>query len=504
MKHFFIFLFVLFCISNLIGQPLDNPQVITSQSPFNFSMWGNDNEVRNLTPIGPIDGIEMQRGSVKSTYVLMNDTNGGYMIRCYKSTNGGINWSTQFATLSDGKAKQLKTLRTSDSIYLSFQYEKVVYIINIENAGLGVRQFSTSLNIRNYDIVATSTGTFYMYYVDFTSAQLYYASSTNFGKTWGSANSIVGSVSTPKAYTNSSSGDTIFVAMYQGLQQDTLKSPVKLVMQRQTSPGTLSLIGYRDIDTNTSYMKTEFTVAKMANVVWVLYCQSISGDIDLLCKVSTNSGFTFSLNATVAATNKYSEYWIDAKHLGNLTLLVSLYQDSLQSGTANNTTDRVVFSTVTTANPTSFATVFPISDHPPYWSSASFRPRIIPTNNNTNFAIIWVGKDGSTGKVYFDGSYSINIRKISEVVPGKFLLYQNYPNPFNPKTNIKFDVAKTGNVSLMVYDIKGNEITTLINSKLSSGTYEIPFNSDNLSSGIYFYKLISDGFSETKKMILIK
>ncbi len=85
-----------------------------------------------------------------------------------------------------------------------------------------------------------------------------------------------------------------------------------------------------------------------------------------------------------------------------------------------------------------------------------------------------------------------------------FGLEQNYPNPFNPSTKIDFVINKPDNITLIVYDLLGKEIATLINSYLSSGSYSITFNAQNLSSGIYFYSLKSNNLKITKKMLLIK
>jgi len=99
-------------------------------------------------------------------------------------------------------------------------------------------------------------------------------------------------------------------------------------------------------------------------------------------------------------------------------------------------------------------------------------------------------------------------------LPEHFSLYQNYPNPFNPVTKIKFDIitsllfpnALIGNqfVSLKVYDILGNEIATLVNEQLQPGTYEVTFDGSGLTSGIYFYRLKTGNFVDTKKLILLK
>ena len=83
-------------------------------------------------------------------------------------------------------------------------------------------------------------------------------------------------------------------------------------------------------------------------------------------------------------------------------------------------------------------------------------------------------------------------------------LSQNYPNPFNPSTKISFQIVETGFTSLKVYDVLGNEVTTLVNEELQNGKYEYDFDVIGLTSGIYFYKLQSGEFVETKKMMLLK
>ena len=89
-------------------------------------------------------------------------------------------------------------------------------------------------------------------------------------------------------------------------------------------------------------------------------------------------------------------------------------------------------------------------------------------------------------------------------IPEKYSLYQNYPNPFNPSTNIQVDIPKTGETSLVVYNILGQKVTVLLNKELNAGTYTFRFDASKLSSGIYFYTLKSGNFITTKKMILLK
>ncbi len=98
----------------------------------------------------------------------------------------------------------------------------------------------------------------------------------------------------------------------------------------------------------------------------------------------------------------------------------------------------------------------------------------------------------------------IGINPISNQVPLRYNLYQSYPNPFNPSATIKFDVAKNSNVKIIIYDLLGREVQTLVNDILKPGTYKVAWNGSNFASGVYFYKLVSDNYVNTKKMILVK
>jgi hypothetical protein len=92
----------------------------------------------------------------------------------------------------------------------------------------------------------------------------------------------------------------------------------------------------------------------------------------------------------------------------------------------------------------------------------------------------------------------------NEEHPLNYSLAQNYPNPFNPSTTISFSVPKSGFVKLVVYDLLGKEVTTLLNEEKVAGKYEVNFNVNNLASGIYFYTINAGSFTSTKKMILMK
>jgi hypothetical protein len=98
----------------------------------------------------------------------------------------------------------------------------------------------------------------------------------------------------------------------------------------------------------------------------------------------------------------------------------------------------------------------------------------------------------------------LGIRPLDEPIPEKYSLSQNYPNPFNPVTTIRFGIPAGSDVRIIVYDITGSVVSEPVNQKLLPGEYEVDFDAANLSSGTYFYKLVTQNYSETKKMIVLK
>ena len=101
-------------------------------------------------------------------------------------------------------------------------------------------------------------------------------------------------------------------------------------------------------------------------------------------------------------------------------------------------------------------------------------------------------------------SPSSGINLISTEIPERYFLHPNYPNPFNPMTNINYDLRFAGLVSLKIYDAVGNEVAALVSERQSAGVYSVSFDATLLPSGIYFYRMVSGSFTDTKKMIVVK
>lgn len=138
-------------------------------------------------------------------------------------------------------------------------------------------------------------------------------------------------------------------------------------------------------------------------------------------------------------------------------------------------------------------------------TAESLRPSIAILDSLVH--VVWNDKRDGNFEVYYKRNPTgnpIGINNISGIIPFAYSLSQNYPNPFNPVTNVKFSIVNTEDVKIVVYDIMGREVQTLVNEKLQPGTYETTLDGSALNSGVYFYKLITHRYTETKKMILLK
>jgi hypothetical protein len=113
---------------------------------------------------------------------------------------------------------------------------------------------------------------------------------------------------------------------------------------------------------------------------------------------------------------------------------------------------------------------------------------------------------------FWKSTITVDVVETESILPTNYSLSQNYPNPFNPTTTIKYSIpvkvkserSKVKNVTLVVYDILGREVATLVNEKQKPGNYEVIFDASNYPSGVYFYRLQAGDYSNVKKLILLK
>ncbi|MEG8948154.1 T9SS type A sorting domain-containing protein [Rosettibacter firmus] len=143
----------------------------------------------------------------------------------------------------------------------------------------------------------------------------------------------------------------------------------------------------------------------------------------------------------------------------------------------------------------------------PNYNYFALSPSLTKNGKTLFFAV----KYADTTRIYYsnmivdeNGEIVNVVENINNTIPSTYYLSQNYPNPFNSITKIRYAVPKSSHISIRVFDILGNEITTLVDQFKNIGNYEIEFNANHLSSGVYFYQLVAENNVLTKKLILIK
>jgi hypothetical protein len=188
---------------------------------------------------------------------------------------------------------------------------------------------------------------------------------------------------------------------------------------------------------------------------------------------------------------------------------------------ANGSNVELYWTTATELNNSGFeierALINPKSEiENPQWEYVGFVPGFGTTTEPHTYSFI--DKQLLSGsysyrlkQIDYDGSFEYsNIVEVTAQAPKEFSLSQNYPNPFNPITKIHFEIPllgwdeRGGLVTLKVYDVLGNEVATLVSEEKPAGEYEVEFDGSELTSGVYFYKLISGNYVSTKKTLLLK
>ena len=125
------------------------------------------------------------------------------------------------------------------------------------------------------------------------------------------------------------------------------------------------------------------------------------------------------------------------------------------------------------------------------------------TSSDADIVPLWMDNYSGIYQAWTSNVMVIGINNNNNQLPSSYLLAQNYPNPFNPSTSIRYSIPHDGMISFSIFDILGRELYH-INEFKKTGFYEVKFDGSNYTSGLYFYKMASGNFSETKKMILIK
>jgi hypothetical protein len=271
-----------------------------------------------------------------------------------------------------------------------------------------------------------------------------------------------------------------------------------------------------------------------------------STNFEILYKRSTDDGATWGTDTRLTNDPAYSAYcdisasgqyvhvvWQDSRYFGNYNLF---YKRSTDGGTTWEADNRITYNgagNLSVVSSGQFVHMLWVGglyaqygvhykrsvDNGASWvDSTQLTTGILSVSfPSISFAgdavhVLWSDTRNTNSQIYYKRNptgNTIGIHNISTEIPSAYSLKQNYSNPFNPTTTIRFTISDLRFTILKVYDVLGNEITTLVNEKLAPGTYEVDWpapsgNGSGYASGVYFYRIQTDEFSETKKMLMIK
>jgi hypothetical protein len=467
--------------------------------------FGNDILVANTNPIGPMSGVKAPSGTI---FAAINDTvltsNLGLIVM--QSSNSGNSWTMLGSGITARvKYDQIKMVKTTDSVYCFFKVGTAIYRWNPVIGTLIPLNIAPS---KSFDVAISSTNSLYIFY--HTSGDtLRRASSIDGGITWGSVGLISNSGGSPVA-TFSTIGDTVLLNYRGPYRADAPEKSIwRSALYRQSAPGTLAFISlsFVDIITDTSVVHSELKTVRRGPMVWTVYSEGTTGNLNLKAMTSLNSGTVYGTPFNISASPTRDEYWFDfGASVGTSFNGVDLiyYTDSLQSGNPTNASDKMMYSYSGFDTPSIFSNPMQFSEVPPVWSASGCKPSLVEFSGN-DFGVLFLGYTPTGNKVYWDRFTAVTgVTPTGNTVADKFELKQNYPNPFNPTTNISFNIPKNSFVTLKVFDIMGREVAKLVSGNMERGNYSVQFDAKKLSSGVYFYKLEADNFTEVKKMSLIK
>jgi hypothetical protein len=433
-----------------------------------------------------------------------------YEIFYKRSTDGGINWGTDTRLTNNSAVSEYPSIAVSGSlVHIVWQDERdgnyeIYYKRSTDggiNWGADTRLTNNPTNSR-YPSIAVSSSNVYTVWEDDRDGnyEIYYKRSTDAGLSWGADTRLTNNTSFSRFASITVSGSNVHTIWFDHRDGDE-----EIYYKRSTDAGLSWGADTRLTNNNGVSECPSITVSgSVVHVVWDDERHGITNP-EIYYKRSTDGGINWGEDIRLTNYTANSNYPSIAVS-GSLVHVV--WEDTRDSNW------EIYYKRSTDAG-VNWGADTRLTNN----ISNSRYPSIALSGSIVH--VVWYdNRDGGNGEIYYKRNptgNTIGIKNISSEIPSSYSLQQNYPNPFNPTTKIKFDIAPSlsfpnapiGNplVVLKVFDLLGKELETLVNESAlggQPGTYEVQWDGTNYPSGVYFYKLITKGFTETKKMFLIK
>lgn len=467
--------------------------IILSLSVNSFAQWEPDVRLTN-DPASSIRCFIGSNGNLLHV-VWQENRDGNHELYYKRSTNKGISWSQDIRLTNDSNSSILPSIAVSGSfVHVVWQENRdgnnEIYYKNSTDSG---NTWNNDMRLTNDPAASDNphvsvSGTFvHVVWNDNRDGNLeiYYKHSTDNGATWSVDNRLTNDQAisiNPKISSDSSSINIVWSDARYG-------AAYEIMYKRSTDNGYTWESDVRL--TNDIYFSNLPIIAVNGLSVHVVWNDAGPGS-ELYYRRSINAGVTWDsitrLTFDGFASSHYPRLAID---YSNIHLV---WRDSRDG-------EYEIFYKHSSDNGNSWGNDVRLTYDPFY----SFNPDITLIDSTVH--VVWYDTRDGNNEIYYKRNPTGNLVKITKInseIPENYSLFQNYPNPFNPSTLIRYSIIQNEKVSLKVYNILGSEVATLINEHQNAGTYEVEWDASNYSSGVYFYKLHTAKFIETKKMVLTR
>jgi len=469
-----------------------------------FAQWQPDVRLTNDTATS-FYGFSNSRslvayGSFVHT-VWCDSRDGNWEIYYKRSSDDGINWGQDIRlTVNQSISVKPSIVAINSTVHIVWTDSRNGnFEIYYKRSGDGGLTWGSDTRLTNNSTnsvepsISVSGSVLHMVWRDFrdgSESEIYYKRSTNDGVTWQPDVRLTNNSALSANPSISVLGSFVHVTWW-----DYRNSPsgnAEIYYKRSSDGGLTWGQDFRlTNDPSASYTPCVMASNLYLHVVWVDNRTGPSGNFEIFYKRSTDFGLTWSQDTRLTNNSYYSDSpslsasesfvhvaWWDTRD-GNPEIY---YKNSTDAGINWNQDSRLT------------------ND-----SANSFYPSIFAVNSVLH--VLWFDNRDENDEVYYKRNptgNSIGIHIVGSEIPMWFSLYQNYPNPFNPSTKIKFALPTSSFTNLAIYDMLGREIETLVHEQLNAGTYEVDWDGDKFSSGVYYFQITAGDFTETKKMILVK
>ena len=426
--------------------------------------------------------------SGNTIHVVWMDNRVSYNDIFYKrSTDCGNTWESDFRITNNPWSTYPCIAVSGLNVYTSWNYGGEIYLRISSDGGIN---WGDNIRVTNftqpssYSSIAVSGTFIHVTWIDFRNQheEIFYKHSSDNGLTWGPDISLSYNFLNYTWYSSVASSDSIVHVVW-GYNN----SGGRIFYNRSSDRGFNWSNAIMLKSTQSSFP----SVSSSGPYVHAVWEDWRDGNVEIYYKRSTNAGLSWETDVRLTNDTSWSEYpnvtasgsavhvvWYDRRN-GNYEVY---YRCSKDNGASWEPEVRLTNDVHSSRCP----------------SVAACGPAV---------HVVWTDDRDGNNEIYYTQNptgNTVSLKNTNTALPQYFSLSHNYPNPFNPKSNIKFQIAKLSSVKLIVFDVLGREISTLVNEKLTPGTYQVEWDGSNYPSGMYFYKLITENYTETRKMVLVK